>query len=154
MLLGQTELSTELKNKSELVRDFFGRDWVVAFCEESDAADSANWLDAANIATLRNELRTLYTSNFSGLDPGVLITAAGRSGDAGLLPILDRFIEPDIEILEVSSIGDRDRSNERAARISMVSSDLKEQEPLRAETNRIPITSVAATALINVGGGR
>jgi hypothetical protein len=51
-VLGETELSAELKNRSKLVRDFFGRDWVNAFCEDSESAYSQESLDADDIGTL------------------------------------------------------------------------------------------------------
>jgi len=50
-VLGQTELSTELKNNCKLVRDFFGRDWVRDFCD--GVGDTADALDVADIATIR-----------------------------------------------------------------------------------------------------
>ena len=106
-VLGQTELSTELKDRSRLVRDFFGREWVRDFCQDSDSARSADSMDAADIAILRAELRKLYTSSFIGLDPGILVGAAEHSSGSGLLSILDRFVEPDIEITDSVAMEER-----------------------------------------------
>jgi hypothetical protein len=121
-VLGQTELSTELKDKSRLVRDFFGREWVRDFCQDGDSAYSADSLDAADIAILRTELRKLYAGSFSGLDPGILVATAGHSSGSGLLSILDRFVEPDIEITDISTIDDK--SSQRTEPSSASASDL------------------------------
>jgi hypothetical protein len=101
-VLGQTELSTELKNNSKLVRDFFGRDWVHNFCDGVD--DTADTLDVTEIATIRAELRKLYVSNFSSIDPGILASTVGKASSSGLLPILDRFVEPDVEVIDAGNL--------------------------------------------------
>jgi hypothetical protein len=123
-VLGQTELSTELKNKSWLVRDFFGREWVRDFCDDIDGSHSVDTLDAAEIATLRAELLKLYASNFNGLDPGILTAMAGHSSGARLLSILDRFVEPDIEILDSGMV--EVRQDQPAEQLSVAASDLPE----------------------------
>jgi hypothetical protein len=147
-VLGQTELSTELKDKSRLVRDFFGRDWVRDFCQDSDSTYSADSLDAADIAVLRAELHKLYASSFSGLDPGILVATAGHSSSSGLLPILDRFVEPDIEITDIST--KEDRPSQRNEPSSVEESDLKQSNysqsrplPSRALVRRRVSTWVA-----------
>jgi NACHT domain len=99
-VLGQTELSAALKNKAALVRDFFGREWARDFADGGDEADKS--LDVADIATMRAELQKLYFSNFSGIDPGIVPTNAGRTDGNRLLPILDRFVEPDVEVADTS----------------------------------------------------
>jgi hypothetical protein len=101
-VLGQTEISAELKDNGKLVRDFFGRDWVRDFCEDTD--DTADALDVTDIATIRSELHKLYVSNFSGIDPGILTSTAGKSDGGGVLPILNRFIEPDVEVVDTSGM--------------------------------------------------
>jgi hypothetical protein len=100
-VIGAQELSDELKDKPRLMRDFFGRDWVRAFCvtDEEGGSDS---LDAADVATLRTELHHLYTTSFSVLDPGIVIAGSGLTAGDALLPILERFVEPDIEIYETT----------------------------------------------------
>jgi energy-coupling factor transporter ATP-binding protein EcfA2 len=122
MVLGQTELSTELKDKSRLVRDFFGGEWVRDFCEDEDSAQSADSLDAADIATLRAELRKLYTSNFSSLDPGIIAATNRQSGGSGLLSIVDRFVELDVEITNTDTMDDR--PSRRSEPTSAAASDL------------------------------
>ena len=94
---GQTELSAELKEDAALVRDFFGRSWVPDFCANAAVEHEAR-LDADEVALLRRELRTLYASNFSTLDPGIVGSAVGDSGSEGL-PLLSRFVEPDVELI-------------------------------------------------------
>lgn len=101
-VLGQEEISVELKAQSALVRDFFGRDWVPQFCiDDVDKAASAR-LDADDIARLRRELRTLYASNFSTIDPGIVVSAVG-DGTSKELPLLERFVEPDVELVTSST---------------------------------------------------
>jgi hypothetical protein len=133
-VLGQAELSTELKDKSRLVRDFFGREWVRDFCVDSDSTHSADSLDAADIAILRAELRKLYASSFSGLDPGILVATAGDSRGGGLLSILDRFVEPDIEITDASTI--EDRPSQRTEPSSAAASDLTQTN--YAQSRQLP----------------
>jgi hypothetical protein len=97
-VMGQTELSTELKDKASLVRDFFGREWARDFADGGEDVDQS--LDVADVAVTRAELQKLYLSNFSGIDPGIVTGNAGRIDGNRLLPILDRFIEPDVEIAD------------------------------------------------------
>ncbi|MFG1384684.1 NACHT domain-containing protein [Xanthobacter versatilis] len=101
-VLGQEEISVELKGKSALVRDFFGRHWVSEFCTDAKNADQSARLDADDVARLRRELRTLYASNFSALDPGIVVSALG-DGSNEELPLLDRFVEPDVELVTSST---------------------------------------------------
>ena len=84
-VLGQTELSTELKDKPALVRDFFGREWARVFTGGGE--DSSEALDATDIATTRAELQKLYLSNFGGIDPGIVAADMGRADTNRLLPI-------------------------------------------------------------------
>lgn len=98
---GQTELSAELKDKALLVRDFFGRVWATDFCPTTDDEQIAR-LDANEVGRLRRELRTLYASNFSTLDPGIIVSAVDEAS-AEELPLLRRFIEPDVELVTTSS---------------------------------------------------
>ena len=98
---GQTEMSAELKDKALLVRDFFGRGWATDFCPTT-ADEQIARLDADEVGRLRRELRTLYASNFSTLDPGIVVSAVGKAS-AEELPLLRRFIEPDVELVTTSS---------------------------------------------------
>jgi hypothetical protein len=100
-VLGQTELSAALKNKAALVRDFFGREWARDFADGGEEPDKS--LDVTDIATMRAELQKLYLSNFSGVDPGIVATNAGGSDGNRLLPILNRFVEPDVEVADTGS---------------------------------------------------
>jgi energy-coupling factor transporter ATP-binding protein EcfA2 len=130
-VLGQTELSAELKDKSRLVRDFFGRDWVRDFCVDNDRSHSADSLDAADIAILRVELRRLYASSFSGLDPGIMIATTGPSS-SGVLSIPDRFVEPDVEIVDAGTT--QGRPIQRAESSSAAASDLAQTNYSQSRT--------------------
>ena len=130
-VLGQTELSAELKDKGRLVRDFFGREWVREFCEDGGSTNSTASLDAADIATLRAELQTLYANSFSGLDPGILVATAGKFG-ASRVPILDRFVEPDIIIADSGAM--EDRPVQPVKQRSAAESDLVQPQPVRSSS--------------------
>ena len=100
IVYGQVELSEELRDKPALVRTSFGREWARDFCT-IDEGKAAAELDADEVARLRAELLTLYRSNFGTLDPG-LVGSAGQPDDPAMLPLLERFIEPDVEVSEAS----------------------------------------------------
>lgn len=99
--LGAVEMSRRLKARPEIVDDFFGRNWVIGFCGEDAVERLGNRLDAADVARLRQELLTQYSSNFSSVDPGIAL--ALPSGQQRQLPLINRFIEPDITFEDVSS---------------------------------------------------
>ena len=94
-------MSRRLKLHPDIVDDFFGRSWTIDFCGEEAAKKLGNRLDAADIARLRRELLTLYSSNFSSIDPGVVLGLP--SGQQRQLLLIDRFIEPDISFEDASS---------------------------------------------------
>jgi hypothetical protein len=62
--------------------------------------DSSEALDAKDIATTRAELQKLYLSNFGGIDPGIVAADMGRADTNRPLPILDRFVEPEVEVAD------------------------------------------------------
>jgi hypothetical protein len=135
-VLGQLELSTELKRRSALVRDFFGREWVTGFCDDAESEQSASTLDVADIAELRTELRRLYSSNFSGLDPGVLAISVETPCGGGFLPLLDRFVEPDVELTETTFVRAREPASEGLD--GNAHSDLDQTEHLSAGRQELP----------------
>ena len=128
-VLGQTELSTELKDKPALVRDFFGRDWLRVFIDGCEDDES---LDVADIATTRAELQKLYFTNFIGKDQGNVATNVGQADSSRLLPILDRFVEPDVEIADTR--GPMEGPRPPAELPAPAQSDLAESVPFRGPT--------------------
>jgi hypothetical protein len=87
------QLSMKLKNIPELVDDFFGREWVKAFCGEEQAASLGKRLDAGKVAEFRQKFATFYKNVFSTHDPGLLIPTLGT---VELLPLEERYVIPDI----------------------------------------------------------
>src|ERR1700722_18009937 len=90
-----------LKSHPEIVDDFFGREWTVEFCGSYSVKKLGNRLNAADVARLRKELLTLYLSNFSSIDPG--IASSFPLGEQHQLPLLNRFIEPDVTFEDTSN---------------------------------------------------
>jgi len=137
---GKTELSTILKTNSKLVRDFFGKGWVADFCIDDDREHSANTLDAFDVATLRAELRRHYESNFAAVDPGVGGQNVMHHVNSTFLPLLSRFVEPDVEVTTVNYTGE---STGRENQIAVIESDLAPpksprsiEAPVRTSTRR------------------
>jgi hypothetical protein len=128
-----------------LVRNFFGREWVRGFCT-SDEASVANSLDAADVATLRTELHRLYTTSFTTLDPGIVIAGNGSTADESLLPVLERFVEPDIEVCE-TAVQDQ-RTDVLAEPAIAQDGDLRPMtgaSPRPARSREVQIPMIAAT---------
>jgi hypothetical protein len=125
-VLGQTELSTILKEKPPLVATFFSRQWVEDFCP-SGLAGLSSQLDANDVGRLRAELLDLYTSNFSTLDPGAVVVPTNASSQSGLLPLLDRFVEPDVEAAELSNSGSTPLASDGSSKLAETS-DLRQPE--------------------------
>ena len=90
---GRESISNRLKNYPELVDDFFGREWVKAFCGQPSAEKLGTRLDAQQVANLRRELARIYTASFRVADSGLI---AFRFSQARPVELLDRFVTPDL----------------------------------------------------------
>jgi hypothetical protein len=146
--LGAAEMSRRLKKCPEIVDDFFGRNWTIAFCGEDAVRKFGNRLDAADIARLRSELLTQYSSNFSSVDPG--IASAITASQQRQLPLVRRFIEPDITLEDASSSfitrpSHSDESEEDRAAPSILNAPSTQ----RASTTRPPIVTAVRRPLTN-----
>jgi hypothetical protein len=91
---GEDELSTRLKDKPELVDDFFGREWTIAFNGE-DAASQMRRLDGREFARIWSQLGSVYSSLFQLHDRGIVSTPDGDVIDSAA-SLLDRFVEPEV----------------------------------------------------------
>ena len=121
--LGITEISERLKDHPDLVDDFFGREWTKTFCgEEAAARLSIRRLQPAEVIRLRQLLRNCYTQHFEITDPGLPSLTGSINPDHQPLPLVERFVPPDIleeqqvshtEIFNYSS-GDQDGRRPRA----------------------------------------
>ena len=89
------ELSNRLKLNPEVIDDFFGRAWVKFFCGADAAAKFNTRLDIQRLQELRSQLLPLYQSTFNTHDRGIPVPNA--------LPLLKRFVIPDIENLQMLS---------------------------------------------------
>jgi DNA replication protein DnaC len=86
-------LNLKLKDSPEIVDDFFGREWVKAFCGEDKADSLGTRLDGMQVAEFRRKLQTFYRNLFNIQDPG-LITATQQN--APLLSLEERYVFPDV----------------------------------------------------------
>ncbi len=83
-------LNQRLKQRSDLVDDFFGRAWVEAF-NGSDAASALSArLAGADALQLRRRLLALYERLFGQHDPGIAPVSARA------LPLRSRYVWPDV----------------------------------------------------------
>lgn len=88
------ELSTKLKLYPELVDDFFGRNWVKAFCGDEVGTKLGERLDVQQLINLRSKLSALYKRIFNLHDRGIPLSDA--------LTLTDRYIVPDVEDIKTT----------------------------------------------------
>jgi hypothetical protein len=87
------QLSTKLKELPSLVDDFFGREWVCAFCGSTDADKLGKRLDKNQVMEFRHKLLDFYKRIFSTHDPGLpIVSNTGMPA----LSFEERVIIPDI----------------------------------------------------------
>ena len=89
---GREELSLQLKAHPDIVDDFFGRPWVVAFCGTEAAQSLGERLDSGQRRHLRRELSSLYSRIFNLHDRGIPIV--------DVLPLHNRYVLSDVEWIE------------------------------------------------------
>ena len=86
-------ISVRLKERPELVDDFFGRVWVKRFCGEIAAQRVCTRLDAEKVNSLRQGLAGIYKATFGIADSGQIAFRFSRTQAVGLR---DRFVTPDL----------------------------------------------------------
>ena len=86
-------ISEKLKQRPDLVNDFFGRHWVTAFNGDAAASQLGSRLDVEETANLRKELARIYTTTFGLADPGYV--GVGMN-ELRRVELLDRFVTPDL----------------------------------------------------------
>jgi hypothetical protein len=146
--LGAIEMSRRLKSHPEVVDDFFGREWTVEFCGEDSATTLGNRLNAADVARLRKELLTLYSSHFSSIDPGIV--SAFPLGQQHQLSLLNRFIEPDVTFEDTSNTFTHRPARPDGGEVREVSSDIASGKPEQREFSTRPtMTSTVRRSLAN-----
>lgn len=110
VLWDRDELNLKLKDSPEIVDDFFGREWIKAFCGEDKADGLGARLDGTQVAEFRSKLQTFYRNLFNIQDPG-LITATQQS--APLLSLEERYVFPDVyEERDILVSADKEKSQQ------------------------------------------
>jgi len=104
---GGEELSELLKDRPEVVDDFFGRGWVEAFLGPETARTLVARLDGAEFARVRAQLRRFYDALFHLLDVGVALPLATDDAAQDAPPLLGRFAVPDVLVRD--TIADQQR---------------------------------------------
>ncbi|MFJ3960803.1 NACHT domain-containing protein [Streptomyces sp. NPDC090036] len=79
---GRERVSELMRPLPELVDDFFGREWVKAFCGPQAAESLEGRLQGQDVAALRVNLRRLYRAAFAVQDTGSSLIAPSVPGTA------------------------------------------------------------------------
>ncbi|WP_434348710.1 hypothetical protein ACN6A1_15910 [Myxococcus virescens] len=100
--LDRDRLSVILKEHPDLVDDFFGRPWVAAFNgHEAATALAGRKLSREQRLNARRFLQALYTTHFQIIDGGIPAAAPAFRGAVRRLPVFERYVEPDVELVEL-----------------------------------------------------
>jgi hypothetical protein len=98
--LDKSRISEMLKKHSDLVDDFFGRSWVVAFCGQ-EAADGlkARRLSKEKKFLARRRLSEIYTTHFNVVDLGLPAAAAPLQEVTAPLSLQQRYVVPKVDAI-------------------------------------------------------
>ena len=88
-----TQLSEKLRPHPEIVDDFFGRSWLVAFAGKKAEAGLKRPLTVQKVTALRKRLAEIYAARIQQLDPGLNVDPARRD----TRDIRKRFVVPDVD---------------------------------------------------------
>ena len=88
-----TQLSEKLRPHPEIVDDFFGRNWLVAFAGEEAAASLKRPLTVQRVNALRKRLAGIYDARAQQLDPGLNVDPRRRDAH----DIRKRFVVPHVD---------------------------------------------------------
>ena len=83
----------KLRSHPEIVDDFFGRDWLVAFAGEEAAASLKRPLEMQRVIALRKRLAEIYDARIHQLDPGLNVDPGRRDRR----DIRKRFVVPHVD---------------------------------------------------------
>ena len=89
-----SELSERLRAHPEIVDDFFGRKWLVAFAGKEAEAGLNRPLIVQHVIALRRRLADIYAARIQQLDPGLNVDPARRD----TRDIRKRFVVPDVDL--------------------------------------------------------
>ena len=91
--LDGVQLSQRLRSHPDIIDDFFGRNWLVAFAGEGAAASLKRPLDAERVIALRGRLAEVYDARIHQLDPGLTF----EPGRPVTRDIRKRFVIPNVD---------------------------------------------------------
>ena len=89
-----TQLSEKLRPHPDIVDDFFGRSWLVAFAGKEVAAGLKRRLDVQRVIALRRRLAEIYEARIQQLDPGLNVDPTRRDRR----DIRKRFVVPNVDL--------------------------------------------------------
>ena len=89
-----TQLSERLRPHPEIVDDFFGRLWLVAFAGKEAEKGLKRPLMVQKVIALRKRLAEIYAARIQQLDPGLSVDPARRD----TRDIRKRFVIPDVDL--------------------------------------------------------
>ena len=88
-----SQLSEKLRSHPEIVDDFFGRSWLIAFAGEEAAASLKGRLEVQRVIALRKRLAEIYDARIHQLDPGLNVDPGRRDRR----DIRKRFVVPHVD---------------------------------------------------------
>lgn len=91
--LDGSQLSDKLRMHPQIIDDFFGRQWLIAFSGSEAAAGLIGRLDGAKVVRLRKRLAEIYDARFRQLDPGLGL----EPGVLAASDIRSRFVAPNVD---------------------------------------------------------
>ena len=87
------QLSEKLRSYPEIIDDFFGRNWLVAFLGKEAAENLNRPLEVQRVIALRRRLAEIYDARGQHLDPGLYVDPGRRD----TRDIRKRFVVPDVD---------------------------------------------------------
>ena len=87
------ELGEKLRSHPEIIHDFFGRSWVLAFAGNEAAAGLVGRMETRRLTELRRRLGEIYEAQIHQLDPGLNVELGRQDGR----DIRKRFVVPDVD---------------------------------------------------------
>ena len=102
------ELAERLTTESEIIDDFFGRQWVERVCPPELVAALADRMSRIDIAALRIKLRSLYTAWIGIVDPGLPLVGQ-IDAESPALGLTKRYVVPEV-ILPLGSAAAYERA--------------------------------------------
>jgi hypothetical protein len=129
--LDKSRLSVLLKNHPDLVDDFFGREWVVAFCGQ-EAGDSLRGrkLSKAKRILARTSLAEIYATHFNAVDLGLPAAAASLQEAISPFSLQQRYVIPKVDAITsqlVEKTGPEIGSTEAGTQVAAISGSTTEK---------------------------